>query len=121
MTTDYPFLRRCNGYKFNPEIQLSYVEDTETFKKLLPHCREVIKTILNDSEYHFGMRFNEDVTVMIRIESALKDVKEFKANPEAWIMDALRDCAGADHWYEYEKDWGMDNYDDSVSDYDTYD
>jgi hypothetical protein len=22
------------------------------------------------------------------------------------VLDALRDCAGADHWYTFEKDWG---------------
>jgi hypothetical protein len=22
------------------------------------------------------------------------------------VIDAHRDCAGADHWYEFEKDWG---------------
>ena len=22
------------------------------------------------------------------------------------VLDALRDCASADHWYTYEKDWG---------------
>jgi hypothetical protein len=22
------------------------------------------------------------------------------------VLDALRDCASADHWYTFEKDWG---------------
>ena len=38
------------------------------------------------NDYYRGHRFEEvEVTV---------------------VVDACRDCAGADHWYAFEKDWG---------------
>jgi hypothetical protein len=27
------------------------------------------------------------------------------AEPLAWVLDSLRDCAHADYYYTYEKEW----------------
>jgi hypothetical protein len=57
-------------------------------------------------DYHLGLRFLDDNTVLARIESAIASEAEFLADPYAWCLDALRDCASADHWYTFEKDYG---------------
>ena len=60
---------------------------------------------LDPDRYYTSVRFNDDETVLGRIRSAVTDEAEFQTNPKAWIMDALRDCASADHWYTFEKEW----------------
>jgi hypothetical protein len=78
------------------------------------------------NDYLYGRRCKEDSTIADRIYNALGvcALDQFEDNKELasmWInaqiemftgatmthlvKDALRDCAGADHWYTYEKDW----------------
>ena len=87
-----------------------------------------------NSDYLYGRRCKEDDTITYRITSALGSYAteqfggskfdapvEVRALAEMWInaqiemftgkvmatlvKDALRDCAGADYWYTYEKEW----------------
>jgi hypothetical protein len=58
-----------------------------------------------DTGYQYGPRFRDDQRVLARITSAIKDEKEFTDSPMDWCLDALRNCASADNWYNYEKAW----------------
>jgi len=78
------------------------------------------------TEYHSGSRYNnvEDnayrlVTGIARqVSSYLNDDLLIEMHVGAildnltidekvyMVLDALRDCASADHWYTFEKDWG---------------
>lgn len=93
----------------------------------------IVSTGDND-DYYFGSRFNDDERVASRaisavcsaafnglehtaekpteeqIETAKNDIIEFFEKIDGktmdyLIVDAMRDCASADHWYKYEKQW----------------
>jgi hypothetical protein len=99
---DYNFLKRCNGYTgmFGPDA-----EETALLKEHLPKAREHFRSMVKPGDnYEFHYRFNGDDWVWDRIASAANE-GEFKADPYAWCMDALRDCAATDHWYLWEKDY----------------
>ena len=88
---------------------------------------DIISKFPEDSEYHIGTRFNDNETIAYRIGSALvreatlelrtEDpiilegyIKAFVdslsgSEMDIIITDGLRDCAGADHWYTFEKEW----------------
>jgi hypothetical protein len=78
------------------------------------------------NDYLYGHRCKDDSTISYRIYNALgvyamnlfensKELSEMWINAQIemftgatmthLVKDALRDCAGADHWYTYEKDW----------------
>ncbi len=105
------FLNVCNGYQYGvpkPSPVLKATMDT-----LLPQARERFlawRRQLDRSkawDYHFqmGFRFDDNNAVLLRILSAASEEEVLK-DPMAWALDGLRECAMADHWYEYEKDWG---------------
>ena len=101
------FLNRCNGIS-SDRIVLSG-EALTIFSMELPFARSEFMTYMpngRDTGYILGCRFYDDQTVLARITSRLKDEAEFLADSKAWCLDALRDCASADHWYTYEKDYG---------------
>ena len=87
-----------------------------------------------NDDYYFGTRFNSNSSVADRaisavcsaafnglehtpekptdeqIEAAKNDIIEFFEKIDGktmdyLIIDAMRDCASADHWYKYEKQW----------------
>ena len=103
------FLNRCNG-SCSQQVKLSNAT-LYAFAANLPLARsEFMAQMPNgrDTGYYYGPRFADDQTVLARIQSALKDESEFTTDPMVWCLDALRDCASADHWYKYEKDYGDD-------------
>jgi len=57
-----------------------------------------------DDDYHFGRRFNCVENIIDRITSATTE-EDFVENSWEWIWAALKDCASADHWYTFEKEW----------------
>lgn len=89
----------------------------------------------NDLDFYAGRRFNDNQTVVTRISSALteaatseylkKSVQQIDENDisllemsilafveslsgsemDKLLLEGLRDCASADHWYEFEKQW----------------
>lgn len=102
------FLGRCNGYKgmLTPSTQAG----VDVFAEVIDECRAQFESDFHNDfgyygKYETGPRFRDNAMVMARIWSAVVDDSEFLARPRAWVMDALRDCAEADHWYAYEKDW----------------
>lgn len=96
---------------------------------------EMINQIDNRDDYYFGTRFNDNSRVADRaisavcstafkdgleygpqsptaeeIENAKNSIIEFfekidGKTMDRLIIDAMRDCASADHWYKYEKQW----------------
>jgi hypothetical protein len=118
------FLNRCNG-RHEPCKKLSEA----SFQLYCQHASKARADFgslgngattfdYNTRSYHLGRRFLDDNAVLCRIESALSgglfqkpvadiDIDaEFQKDPYAWCLDALRDCASADHWYTFEKDYG---------------
>ncbi len=99
---------KCNGYSIpgNFELALGPIIQNEINRQ-----RESFLD-LNKSEfgqagkYFNGYRFRDNHTIGRRIESACPNLQHFEENHSAWINAALDDCAQADHWYEFEKDWG---------------
>lgn len=108
------FIGKVNGIdlqaaKLSPEAQ-------EAVTAVLPQCREDFRAMMVPNrfqddvgsipglsgDFYCGGRFSSDTRVMDRLRGWSDEVL---ANPKAWVMDALRDCASADHWYTFEKEW----------------
>jgi len=84
-----------------------------------------IDAIAPHGDFYAGMRFSDNDSVTMRAMSALneaafqltEDVEEAHQliydfinningkDMDIIILDSLMDCAGADHWYKYEKQW----------------
>lgn len=92
-----------DGHQWSSKADTRFSEYVAVARK---HLKKLVAEHMapRDHEYHFGSRFYADDTVMFRIKSVASE-SEFMLDPYAWIMDGLRDCAGADHWYAFEKDW----------------
>lgn len=58
--------------------------------------------------YSANSRFNCNENIIIRILSACPSLEDFKAHQTEWIMAGLKECARADHWYRYGKDYDFD-------------
>ena len=90
--------------------------------KMMKHAKEVSDW----GEYHPGSRYNDvssNATRLVtgiakHVSTYLKEELLIEMHVGAilnnltidekvyMVLDALRDCASADHWYTYEKDWG---------------
>ena len=88
---------------------------------------EIFEKFPKNDEYYNGSRFNDNDVVTLRIASALVEEaeKELRTNDaliiegyiasfvdslsgtemDQLIIDGMRDCASADHWYTFEKQW----------------
>ena len=86
---------------------------------------EAITQISPTGDFYAGMRFSDNEAVVMRAMSALnvaafeltEDIEEAHQliydfinnisgkDMDIIILDSLMDCAGADHWYKYEKQW----------------
>ena len=125
---------KCNGlggYGYQPALK-----SKDLIEKIVIDVREELglneiwsKIISADpkGDYHQGTRFNYVRNVTDRLVTGLGEwaYKQFGNEPEliemrvrnvvetitkedaiTIVVDAHRDCAGADHWYTFEKDWG---------------
>ena len=53
---------------------------------------------------HISTYLNEDHLIEMHVGAILNNLT---IDEKVYIvLDALRDCASADHWYTFEKDWG---------------
>jgi hypothetical protein len=86
---------------------------------------ESISKLSPNGDFYAGVRFTDNEAVVMRAISALNEAAfELTDNVEEAheliynfinningkdmdiiILDSLMDCAGADHWYKYEKQW----------------
>lgn len=103
---------KCNGAAYPDstdrrrsmtEQQVKFMHDTFDAR------RDAFRQARDDKagrhgEYHWGHRFNDNDTLLIRILSQTT-VDDMIAHPNEWADAAFDDCASADHWYTYEKQW----------------
>jgi len=100
---NYQFLNVCNGYSFSreeyslPTISLF----KERYKDLKDHAKQLLG---GRNDVWFAERFHNPSDVLGRITSVAYE-HEFLKNPDEWILDAFRDCAQADYWYTFEKNY----------------
>lgn len=72
---------------------------------LIPKLRDNVE--LPGSDVLQGIRFKDDDSVFIRLESMTKE-GEFMTRPRACVTAALIEAARSDYWYEKEKDYEME-------------
>jgi hypothetical protein len=97
---------KCNGYSSNA-YEYSHTakqQAFELFNELRPILRQELKKRFS-VDLHAGRRFENNDSVSLRLFSAATE-QDFLENPRQWAWAALEECAEADHWYTYEKDWG---------------
>ena len=123
---------RCNGV--GGSGYQAVLKHKATIQEICQEVRDLIgieklwelATVESNVDYHQGTRFNsvEDNTYRL-ITGIAKHVSEYIPTSEliemhvgailtmltmedkvTLVADACRDCASADHWYTFEKDWG---------------
>lgn len=82
-----------------------YTPETKDYAVSL--ISEMRRIIVLPEQTMKGRRFNDNESVLSRIESAARE-EAFKIDPVKFANIALVDAAQSDWWYEYEKDWGSD-------------
>jgi len=124
---------KCNGSGYGVSLiskenrnaiqtYVSVYRKTTSFEEIVNE----IATRDTSNDYLYGSRCKEDSSIADRINHALGNyaVNQFEGSKELaemWInaqiemftgatmthlvKDAIRDCASADHWYTYEKEW----------------
>ena len=123
----------CNGvgdYGYQSAIKSKELIEATILKVRLDLGIEKIWNMIIEADpsgdYHQGHRFNTIDNLVSRLATGLGNwaYKAFGENPEliemqvrnvletlsyddaiTIVVDAHRDCAGADHWYTFEKDW----------------
>lgn len=71
--------------------------------------------VLEGREVLRGHRFNDDDSMLWRLESGATEA-EFFANPLPLVMEALQRAAESDWYYTYEKDYGDEDCGDEPED-----
>lgn len=100
----YQFLGLCNGYSTDAEDYS--IECVKIFEDRYAQLKDHAKQLLGcRNDVWFSDRFHSPGTVLGRIRSVAYE-HEFLNTPDEWILDGMRDCALADHWYMFEKDYG---------------
>lgn len=108
-------------------------EFTAKIRAMIPGLREEARAAVlargeigRAGEFEFGYRFKDDEIILARAMSGLAELSLgapgiFRSNvPEVlavpavsdetlknYVIAAYLDAASADHWYTYEKDWGV--------------
>lgn len=102
--------RRCNGY-VSPTPELS-ARARDLISAKIFRARVLLTKLfggINDEkQLYCEHRFNDDESVMARISSAYKDEEITPKTVGRILIDALYDCASADYYYAFEKDWGYE-------------
>ena len=92
----------CNGY-VHPQNQFSD-KAIGKLKGIYLIAKTKFEINTPAGEFHFGRRFNSVDSVIGRIQSATTE-EDFVNNSWEWVWAALEDCAAADWWYTYEKEY----------------
>lgn len=122
---------KCNGVgDTTPAKNVKpFIQTTVSLYRLRNSSKEILEK-LNEidlrGDYHLGSRFSDDWIVATRICSGLVELASstgdlshntIEENIESFIysltgleldqiiLEAMRDCASADHWYTFEKEW----------------
>lgn len=80
---------------------------------LIPKLRDGVE--LPGSDVMQGVRFKDDDSVFIRLESMTKE-GDFMTCPRASVELALIEAARSDYWYEHEKEYEMELPTDDMED-----
>lgn len=119
---NYRFLGQCNGIDCQgADITGRRKEQIESIFDAVLHQFE---TMLNDTpgtkdgvNARFGYMVGSRCTlsgVLSRLQGKGYQIEQTLASSTAhatlrdWVLDALRDCASADYYYNFEKDYGND-------------
>ena len=123
---------RCNGV--GGSGYQAVLKHKATIQEICQEVRDLIgieklwelATVESNVDYHQGTRFNSVEDNAYRLITGIaKHVSEYIPTSEliemhvgailtmltmedkvTLVADACRDCASADHWYTFEKDWG---------------
>ena len=123
---------KVNGISFHSKNQAAYnyIVTAIGLYRMRYNNTEIMKNIealAKNDDYAMGRRFLDNEMVAVRLLSAInssfrnvdvnldeesgkKIVNTFVQSlsgqeMDAFILESLRDCASADHWYMYEKQW----------------
>jgi hypothetical protein len=113
--------RHVNGYSYN-DLKIPFsTAFKDTITKRIQELRPVFRAAnwnRQVSDFVFGSRFNEDARVLLGILTGIirlypdwssmnmLDMENVERHHiDLWVNDSLRDCAEADHWYLYEKQY----------------
>jgi len=118
----------CNGSTYIPNIQTNSqtasVQTAVSLYRMRYSDQEIFDTFPAGEDYYRGYRFTDDSTVAGRAVSAVLNYLQPKVpaenlqdefnrffeningtNMDFLILDAFRDCAAADYYYEFEKEY----------------
>ena len=119
---------KCNGIgaTFQAKSSMPTIQTAISLFRMRFNNGEILEK-MPDSDYYFGSRFNDDEAVALRICSSLVSeskielrsddadliegyIKSFidslnGTEMDQLIIEGLRECASADHYYKFEKQW----------------
>jgi len=122
---------KCNGWSSTSSMigpnSRATIETYISVYRTMENFEDIVSEIAkNTHDVYYGSRCSNNNDIAGRIYSALSEYalnkwENVEALAELWInaqvqmlsgaamstliKEALRDCAGADHWYAFEKDW----------------
>lgn len=121
---------KCNGIgNTTPAKNVKpFIQTAVSLYRLRNSSKEILEKINNinpNDSYYPGPRFSDDESVTSRICSGLVELASNITNPsntieeniesfvyslcasdmDHVILEGMRDCASADHWYTFEKQW----------------
>lgn len=101
-----PFV--CMGYTYPDCTQREQAMSTsqKLAMDVITNTQRPFMQVLMEKQagVYFGVRFNDNRSVLLRILSVVP-VEVMMKNPIEWVRAALIDCANSDHWYMFEKQW----------------
>lgn len=97
----------CNGVVV-PRKRYS-LEKVESIKKMIPLCRQNLLNEFGDLDHdkniYAGSRFNDDDSIIARLESVVDQNVIRDVGWEQAIRGALIDAMTADYWYQFEEEY----------------
>jgi len=121
---------KCNGISLNSNADKvkPFIQTAISLYRMRNSSHEIIEKLVQNNpkyDYYPGTRFSNNEAIAIRICSGLvelalnsgKQDNTIEENIESFvnslsgteldqiILEAMRDCASADHWYAFEKEW----------------
>lgn len=121
---------KCNGVgNTTPAKNVKpFIQTAISLYRLRNSSKETLEKLIQINpvhDYHTGERFLDDESVTTRICSGLVELASNISNPhntieeniesfvyslsgpelDQIILEGMRNCASADHWYTFEKEW----------------
>jgi len=121
---------KCNGIGHNSPADnvKPFIQTAISLYRMRNSSKDIIEKLVQNNpidDYHPGSRFSDDSKITTRICSGLVELalsmsnsnNTIEENIESFvysltaseldqiILEGMRDCACADHWYTFEKEW----------------